>query len=402
MTELYEKIILKILARMDAGLLELEMTDGKRITIGNNKQVRAGIKINNRDFFRKLVWKGDIGFGESYVDGDWDTGSITSVIAWLIHNMGNNPAISGGAKRLSPVNLLKMVNRLYHLSRKNSLRGSRKNIHAHYDLSNEFFSTFLDPGMTYSCAHFKDPGDTLEQAQENKYERLCRGIRLKPGDHVLEIGCGWGGFALYAAKKYGCRVTGITISHEQYRYATERVKSVGLDKEVTILQEDYRKVKGTFDKIVSIEMLEAVGHKYLPVYFKKCGELLKKDGVLGLQVIICPDSRYNSLRKSVDWIQKHIFPGTLLPSVAAINNAVNKTGDLTLFSLAEMGLSYAQTLAAWRENFNRRITEVKNLGFDHTFIRKWNYYLSYCEAAFATRNINVVQMVYSRPNNREL
>jgi len=256
--------------------------------------------------------------------------------------------------------------------------------------------------MTYSCGYFKQNENTLQEAQANKYDRLCESVKLNSNDHVLEIGCGWGGFAVHAAKKYGCKVTGITISKEQYDYAIQRIKKEGLENRVNIVLEDYRKIKGSFDKIISIEMLEAVGHKYLNAYFKKCHEVLKKDGVLGLQVIISPDSRYNALKNSVDWIQKHIFPGSLLPSVAAMNKAINDTGDMTLFSLNEMGLNYARTLATWRENFNNKIIEVKKLGFDDPFIRKWNYYLSYCEAAFAARNINVVQLVYSRPNNSKI
>lgn len=402
MTLTYKKIVLGLLKKMDAGMLELQLPDNQKITIGNNEKVKASIKINKDIFFKKTVLHGDIGFGEAYVDGDWDTENLTSVISWLIYNIENNPAMSGGAKRFSPVNLLKALNRVYHLSKNNSIRGSKENIHAHYDLNNDFFSTFLDPSMTYSCGYFKQAETSLQEAQENKYDRLCESVKLNPNDHVLEIGCGWGGFAVHAVKKYGCKVTGITISKEQYDYAIHRIKKEGLEKNITILLEDYRKIKGSFDKIISIEMLEAVGHKYLKTYFKKCHEVLKKDGVLGLQVIISPDSRYNALRNSVDWIQKHIFPGSLLPSVAAMNKAVNDTGDMTLFSLSEMGLNYARTLATWRENFNTKINEVKKLGFDDSFIRKWNYYLSYCEAAFAARNINVVQMVYSRPNNQKI
>ncbi len=398
----YKKIVLGLLKKMDAGMLELQLPGNEKMTIGKNESVKASIKINNDAFFKKTVLHGDIGFGEAFVDGDWDTDNITNVISWLIHNIENNPAMSGGTKRFSPVNLLNLINRVTHLTRNNSVSGSKKNIHEHYDLNNDFFSTFLDPSMTYSCGYFKQNENTLQEAQANKYDRLCESVKLNSNDHVLEIGCGWGGFAVHAAKKYGCKVTGITISKEQYDYAIQRIKKEGLENRVNIVLEDYRKIKGSFDKIISIEMLEAVGHKYLNAYFKKCHEVLKKDGVLGLQVIISPDSRYNALKNSVDWIQKHIFPGSLLPSVAAMNKAINDTGDMTLFSLNEMGLNYARTLATWRENFNNKIIEVKKLGFDDPFIRKWNYYLSYCEAAFAARNINVVQLVYSRPNNSKI
>src|SRR6202012_5660122 len=286
-----------------------------------------------------------------------------------------------------------------HTSRANSIAGSQKNISEHYDLNNDFFAVFLDPTMTYSSAYFYKDGLSLEEAQYAKYERLCHQLHLKPGDHVLEIGSGWGGNAIYMAKNYGCKVTSLTISAEQLKLAKESVEEAGLSAQVSIQMQDYRLMEGQFDKIVSVEMLEAVGHKYLDVYFKKCHDLLKKNGILALQVITSPDSRYDSLRKGVDWIQKHIFPGSLLPSVAAINGAVNRTGDLTMVDLKDIGLDYAKTLKLWFDQFNANLHTVTSLGFDETFIRKWNYYLCYCEAAFAMRNINVMQLVYVRPNN---
>ena len=224
-------------------------------------------------------------------------------------------------------------------------------------------------------------------------------MHLRPGDHVLEIGSGWGGNAIYMAKTYGCRVTSLTISEEQHKLAIERVEAEGLSHKVNILLKDYRQMDGLFDKIVSVEMLEAVGFKYLDVYFKKCHELLKKNGILALQVITSPDSRYDNLKKGVDWIQKHIFPGSLLPSIAAINSAINRTGDLTMVDLKDIGLDYAKTLKLWHEAFNNSLQKITSLGFDEQFIRKWNYYLCYCEAAFEMRNINVMHMVYARPNN---
>ena len=253
--------------------------------------------------------------------------------------------------------------------------------------------------MTYSSAFFSRNADSLEQAQMNKYERLCQEVKIGAEDYVLEIGCGWGGFAIYAASTYNCKVTGITISQEQFNFATERVKSLGLADRVEIVFEDYRKIKGQYDKIISIEMIEAVGHKYFSTYFGKINSLLKPNGILGIQAIIIPDSRYEEYRKSVDWLQKHIFPGGLLPSIAKINESVNNTGDLNLYGFKEMGLSYAKTLRHWFDNFKNNIQEVKDLGFDEVFIRKWEYYLCCCEASFMQRNINVVQMVYSRPNN---
>ena len=238
--------------------------------------------------------------------------------------------------------------------------------------------------------------------RKNKYDRLCRKLRLQPSDRLLEIGSGWGAFALYAARNYGCRITTTTISEEQYTYAKELFQREHLDKRIEIKLADYRTLNGSYDKIVSIEMLEAVGHEYLETYFAKCHELLKKNGILAFQVITCADSRYESLRKSIDWIQKHIFPGSLLPSIGVLNKAINRTGDLVMQHMEEFGLSYARTLAQWRENFNSRVGQVRLLGFDERFIGTWNYYLSYCESAFAMRNISVVQMVYTRPNNLSL
>ncbi|MEP6738524.1 MAG: cyclopropane-fatty-acyl-phospholipid synthase family protein, partial [Chryseolinea sp.] len=281
----------------------------------------------------------------------------------------------------------------------NTKLGSKKNISDHYDLNNEFFSMFLDSTMTYSAAYFKRSDMTLEEAQYEKYDALSRRVRLKSTDHVLEIGTGWGGNAIYMAKNFGCRVTTTTISAEQHKLAVERVANEGLSDRITVLLKDYRDLEGTFDKIVSIEMLEAVGHKFLKTYFAKVYSLLKKDGLLGIQVITSPDSRYANLKKGVDWIQKHIFPGSLIPSVAAINQAVNETGEMTLVDLQDLGKDYATTLRYWYDAFNANWPQIKSIGFDDRFRRKWNYYLCYCEAAFDMRNINVMQLVYSRPNN---
>jgi cyclopropane-fatty-acyl-phospholipid synthase len=316
--------------------------------------------------------------------------------------MTHLPSVSGAKKVFSPINLLKLSNRIQHVFKPNSVEGSRKNIAAHYDLNNDFFKLFLDRTMTYSCALFDDQSESLEQGQTDKYERLCKQIRLKAADHVLEIGCGWGGFAVHAASKYNCRITGITISKEQYEFAKERIGKAGLEDRVEIVFEDYRKVQGQFDKIVSIEMIEAVGHRYFKSYFGKINQLLKPNGILGLQAIIIPDSRYDEYRKSVDWLQKHIFPGGLLPSVAKINESINLTGTMNLYGFKEMGLNYAKTLRHWLNNFNDNVASVRKLGFDEIFIRKWEYYLCCCEASFLQRNINVVQMIYARPNNSDI
>ncbi len=423
----YERVVMQSLEQMTLGCLHLELPDGTRKTIGQpGAQISAGVRIVNWNFFKRCVLFGDVGFGEAFVDGDWDTDDITRVISWFILNVENSPAMSGARGKKFLVNLLGWQNRLGHLLRPNSLDTSRRNISDHYDLGNDFYKLFLDPTMTYSSALF-EPGraelplcpnptsersdagaavqqrrPTLEQAQIAKYDRLCRQLKLKPGEHVLEIGSGWGGFSLHAAKNYGVHITTVTISEEQFKYARELFQKENLADKIEIKLMDYRRLIGQFDKIVSIEMLEAVGDAYLETYFAKCHEVLKPGGLLALQMITCPDSRYDSLRKNVDWIQKHIFPGSLLLSVHRVNEALRSTGDLFLHDLKDLGLSYAETLKRWRIAFNQNEAAVRALKFDTRFIRKWNYYFSYCEAAFAMRNITVVQALYTRPNNPTL
>lgn len=396
----YEKAIIRLLSGMTLGNLQLTLPDGEQLSFGNGSgNISATLLVKDSYFFKRCLLYGDIGFGESYVEGEWETDSVQNVISWILLNIEKAPGVSGSSVSGVFQNILKFLNRFSHNNRNNSLSGSRKNISEHYDLNNHFFGLFLDPSMTYSSAYFVNKSMSLEDAQMAKYDRLCQELRLKQEDHVLEIGSGWGANAIFMAKNYGCQVTSVTISKEQYEYAKEQIEKEKLSDKITLLLKDYRALEGKFDKIVSIEMLEAVGAEYYNTYFKKCASLLNKNGILALQVITCPDSRFESLKKGVDWIQKHIFPGSLLPSVAAINKSVNRVSDLTLVDLKDIGLDYANTLNIWQHNFNNKLEEVKTLGFDEYFIRKWNYYLSYCEAAFAMRNINVMQMVYTRPNN---
>ncbi|QQL50380.1 SAM-dependent methyltransferase [Mucilaginibacter ginkgonis] len=398
----YQNAVIEVLSAMTKGRMYFTLPNGETIAFGNGEGIiTARIDVISDEFFKSIIFYGDIGFGEAYVDGLWDTDNITNVIKWVLLNMDAMPLVSGSKARSIALNMLKWFNKLYHAKRENTVDGSRKNIAEHYDLNNDFFATFLDPTMTYSAGYFCTDEMSLEESQYAKYERLARQLHLKPTDHVLEIGSGWGGNAIYMAKNYGCKVTSLTISEEQLKMARERVKEEGLESRVEILMKDYRHMEGVYDKIVSVEMLEAVGHKYLGEYFRRCHEMLKPTGILALQVITSPDSRYDAIRKGVDWIQKHIFPGSLLPSVAAINAAVNRSGDMTMVDLKDMGLDYAHTLKLWYNKFNASLKEVKALGFDDRFIRKWNYYLCYCEAAFAMRNINVMQLTYSRPNNTE-
>lgn len=398
---MYEKQVMKSFSRFQHGGLRMIFPDGDSHVLGaNDAEVTVEMRIHRREsFFKRCALYGNIGFGEAYVEGDWDTDNVTGVVSWFIENIHRTPGTNGSSTQLAFVNTLKFFNRLRHKLRPNSIRNSRKNIAEHYDLGNEFYRLWLDESMTYSAARFTHEGQSLEDAQAAKYDALCKKLHLQPGDHVLEIGCGWGGFSCHAAKHYGCRVTALTISEAQHKFALERVEGEGLSDKVEIRLQDYRHVTGKFDKIASIEMLEAVGDAYLETYFAKCAEVLKPDGLLAFQVITVPDSRHRALRKGVDWIQKHIFPGSLLLSIGRANEAIAHTGDLFMHELEDLGSSYAKTMRLWFERFNQRLHDVKALGFSDSFIRKWNFYLQYCEAAFATRNISVVQACYTRPNN---
>lgn len=394
----------RALSRFKHGGLRMTRSDGHAQVFGEEgAPITADVRIRRRAmFFHRLCLFGNVGLGEAYVEGDWDTPSISAVIEWFIENLHRVPGTQGSSQQVAYMNLLRFVNRIQHLLRPNSVRMARRNIAEHYDLGNDFYSLWLDETMTYSSARFTHEGQSLAEAQLGKYEALCRRLRLKPTDHVLEIGCGWGGFSAYAARTYGCRVTGITISEEQHKHANERIQREGLGDRVEIRLQDYRHVTGSYDKIASIEMLEAVGDRYLETYFAKCSEVLKRDGLLAVQMITVPDQQHKLLSKGTDWIQKHIFPGSLLLSVGRVNEALNRTGTLYMHELEDLGASYARTLHTWWERFNARLDDVKAMGFDARFIRKWNYYLQYCEAAFATKNISVVQACYTRPNNGTL
>ena len=398
------KVIKKLFTSMPVGGLLLKYSDGTTEQYGEEShEIEATIQLNDdKEFFRQCVAFGNVGMGEAYMTEVWDTPDIKAVIIWFIRNMHAKMGKNASSNKIKKVNKLKFLNKLFHFARANTIRTSKKNISEHYDLGNEFYKLFLDSSMTYSSGIFTNEATTLEESQYEKYDTLCHKLQLKEGDHVLEIGCGWGGFACHAATHYGCKITGVTISQEQLNYAIDRVKKAGLENLVELRMQDYREITGQFDHIVSIEMLEAVGDKYLPVYFKKCNELLKPNGALGIQIITVPDCRYEGLKQGVDFIQRHIFPGSLLLSLGRIAQVMKKTGELTAFQIDDMGLDYAKTLRAWHDRFNDNILTVREQGFSETFIRKWNYYLKYCEAAFQTRNISVVQAIYTKPNNEKL
>ncbi|MBX9952143.1 MAG: cyclopropane-fatty-acyl-phospholipid synthase family protein [Candidatus Obscuribacterales bacterium] len=398
--KLSRDLVLSALKGMRLGRMEIECADGMQVVIGQeNARVSAKIFVHRHEFFEKCLLYSHIGFAEAYMDGDWDTPDIKSVISWFVLNLEDSTVFEGSSGKKMFMNSLGWLNRASHLLRSNSISGSKKNISEHYDLSNELFALFLDPTMTYSSAKFTRPDMSLEEAQMEKVDSICRKLMLSASDHLLEIGSGWGTLAIHAAKKYGCRVTTVTISEQQFAYAKKRIEEAGLSSQIEIRMCDYRYLEGIYDKIVSVEMIEAVGDKFMETYFASINRLLKPHGLVGLQMITCPDSRYKILRDNVDFIQKYIFPGSLLPSVGRVTEALNRTGSLNLFEMEDIGLSYAKTLDMWHENFNNRLDEVRALGFDERFIRKWNYYFKYCSAAFAMRNISAVQAIYTRPNN---
>lgn len=397
-TPITQKLVLGMLKNFKEGKLNLELPSGQKIVIGNGNGHHADLKIHNTEFFQKCVLNGDIGFAESYMDGDWSTSDLTLLLRWAISNVENSGIMSGSKTKAITVNLLSKINRLGHLLNKNSKEGSRKNITYHYDLSNEFYKLMLDESMSYSCAVFENSEDSLYEAQQNKYKNICRDLDIKKGDHILEIGCGWAGFIDYATTYYDCTITAVTISDQQFEYALDLIEKKKLENRVKLLKMDYRDLNGKFDKVVSIEMIEAVGHEFLPEYFQKIDSLLKKDGVAVIQAITALDSRYETYRKGVDFIQKHIFPGGHLPSLRAMTNACEKT-ELNLFKVRDIGLDYARTLNEWYQRFLISSDEILKLGFDEVFMRKWEYYLCYCEAAFLERNISDVHVTFVKPNN---
>ena len=335
---------------------------------------------------------GSLGTAEAYILGHWDSDHLVE----LMRLFCRDTTVSGNLES-KVARLVRPVQRLTHRLRKNSRRGSRRNIAAHYDLGDDFFSLFLDETMAYSCGVFPYPQSTLREASLDKFDRVCRKLRLCDDDHVMEIGSGWGGFAVYAARNYGCRVTTTTISRRQYEFTLNRVKEEGLSDRITVLCEDYRNLVGKFDKLVSIEMIEAVGHEYFDAYFKACSELLKPDGMMLLQAITIPNQRFDRYRRSVDFIQRYVFPGGCLPSLGAICGALGRVTDMRPVHLEDITAHYAQTLSHWRRRFNENIDNVRELGFSDEFLRLWEFYFCYCEAGFRERMIGNMQLLLCKP-----
>ncbi|MBT5934043.1 cyclopropane-fatty-acyl-phospholipid synthase family protein [Sulfurimonas sp.] len=392
----------KYLQKVELGTLEVEYPNGSIMVYGNNDTPRVKVKINSSSFFRRLAFYGDIGFAESYMDGDFGTDSLTELIKLSLINSKNLGVKSEDYKENRFSNLMPNMNRIKHLMRKNSKTRSKKNISEHYDLSNDFFKLMLDETMMYSSAVFGSHEESLYDAQKRKIEHLAKKLRIKPGAKVLEIGSGWGAVAVHLAKDLGCDVTTVTLSSEQKDFCHDRFRLENVEDKIDILLKDYRDIEGTYDAIISVEMFEAVGAEYFDVFFKKCESLLKPSGVLAMQVITIPDQRYDAYSKSTDFIQKYIFPGGHLPSVSKVLSITTSNTRLNLLHMEEFSEDYAKTLRLWDANFSTKLDEVKALGFDEYFISMWKMYLNYCEAAFITRNIGLVQLVFSRDQNTDL
>lgn len=360
------------------------------------------IDVDHPGFYRALAANGSVGAGESYMDGQWrcevvSSGSdgLVALVRLLVRNRDLLDGMETGPARLGG-----LLMRAWYALRRNTRTGSRRNIAAHYDLGNEFFQLFLSPDLMYSSGIWAGEEDSLDEASTRKLDRICRKLDLKPGDRVIEIGTGWGGFALHAAQHYGCHVTTTTISREQHALASQRVTHAGLDDRVTLLLEDYRDLTGSYDKLVSIEMVEAIGAQYLDTYFGKLGSLLKPDGLALVQAITIEDHRYEQALHSVDFIKRHVFPGSFIPSIAAMVAAKSRGSDLALIQLEDFGLSYARTLEAWRHRFLTALPQVRAQGFDDRFIAMWEFYLAYCEGGFRERSIGVAQLLMARPGHR--
>ena len=394
-TQAARQVLMRLASRIHAGRLTVVFPDGKPRYYGRKgSEPAVTLRIKDDEFFRRIVVHGEIGLGEAYMDGLWETDDLVALIELGILN-----------RREMPLNTLwltvpsRLRNLRLHRANRNTLTRAQHNIHTHYDLSNDFFRLWLDETMTYSCAYFTRPDEPLAEAQRNKYRRLAEQAGIRSGDTVLEIGSGWGGFAMFAAETYGCRVTSITISEEQLHFARRRVAEAGLQAHVSIEYQDYRSVRGRFDRIVSIEMFEAVGAEYFATFFEACDRALRPGGRIALQTISVPDRSFPSLRDGVNWFQKYIFPGGMLPSLAEIERSLKNT-HLVIDAVTDIGPHYALTLRAWRQAFMSHLPEVRALGFDDRFIRMWEYYLAASEAGFLTRNTGDLQIAFARPAGR--
>lgn len=368
----------------------------KTIVLGTNGKFNITIWIKNSCFYSRTIFGGSIGNAESYVDNDWDCSSLTDLVRLFAKNREIIQSIDNAL-----VNFISPLQKLFHGFRSNTLQGSKENIKSHYDMGNDFFQLFLDKGMMYSSAIFENPTLSIDDASLTKIKTICDKLELKPSDHLLEIGTGWGSFAIYAAQNFKCKITTTTISREQFNYVTNRVSTLGLQEQITVQFKDYRELNGQFDKLVSIEMIEAVGLNNLNTYFNVCSRLLKPDGIMVIQAITIRDQFYEKAKKSVDFIQTHIFPGSSLPSITSIMNAVTKSTDLIMIKQQDYAEDYAQTLFHWSKNFESKLNEIEKLGYPAFLPRLWKYYFSYCEGGFRERVIGVSQIIFSKPDYKD-
>ncbi len=398
MLRLLRRLVFNRLAGLQQGCVIIHEADGQQYRFGQATDaypLTAHVHMHDNNTYRRLALRGSIGVAEAYMAGEWSCDDLTALMRIFVRNREVLNGLEHG-----PVKLAMWLFRAAYRQRRNTRDGSRDNIAQHYDLGNDFYRLFLDETLMYSSAVFERPEMSLHEASVAKLDRICRKLELKPSDHVLEIGSGWGGFALHAARHYGCRVTTTTISKEQHRLACERIAAAGLEKQITVLLKDYRDLEGRYDKLVSIEMIEAVGHEYLDTYFNTCNKLLKDDGLMLLQAITIMDQEYDRARRAVDFIQKYIFPGGFIPSLTALCGSLTRVTDMRLFHLEDIGPHYALTLQHWRNQFRANLDRVREQGFDEQFIRMWEYYLCYCEGGFTERAIGTAQLLLSKPFNR--
>ncbi|HMD72654.1 MAG TPA: cyclopropane-fatty-acyl-phospholipid synthase family protein [Steroidobacteraceae bacterium] len=397
LTRLAKSLVIAQLKKIKHGRLRLIDGDQTRVF---GERTPAGpfditVRVHGPRFYSDAAFGGTVGAGEAYINGLWECSDLTGLVRLFVVNRDMMNDMDSGWSRISAP-LLKFA----HWLNRNDKSGSRRNIAAHYDLGNRFFELFLDETMAYSCAIFEHPGSTLADASRAKFDAACSKLALTPEHHVLEIGTGWGGLAIHAAERYGCRVTTTTISREQFEFAQERIARAGLADRITLMLEDYRELRGKFDALMSIEMIEAVGHQYLDTYFRKCSALLEPAGAMLLQAITICDQMYESQIRSVDFIKRFIFPGGDILSVQAMIDSIARVTDMKLFHLEDIGPHYARTLKLWRERFRARIPEVRAQGYPESLVRMWEYYLCYCEGGFEERQLGDVQMLLIKPRAR--
>lgn len=396
---LAKRWVFNALSKLQKGRLVID-EEGKINSFGEPQSsavLTAHISIHHPSVYRQMLFGGSIGSGEGYMLGTWSSPHLLSVIRLFCQNIDALNSMDNTRPILN-----RIVAKIVHVLNGNTLSGSKKNIAAHYDLGNDFFELFLDPKMMYSAGMYPDNNASLEEAATHKLDVICKKLRLSEQDHLLEIGAGWGGLAIYAAKHYGCQVTTTTISQEQYTYAEQAVKQAGLKNKITLLLSDYRKLEGQYSKLVSVEMIEAVGHKHYKDYFSICSRLLENDGLMCIQAITIADQRYEQAKQSVDFIQRYIFPGGSLPSNAVIADCVARHTNMQIINIEDIGLDYAKTLSHWRDNFKNNLPQIKEMGFDDTFCRMWEFYLCYCEGGFLERSISTVHTVMAKPGAKQL